>query len=55
MAERSGRHGLFTSYPPLAIGDNSVYQQKKPRVNRDAENPKEVLIDPPNIITNPVK
>lgn len=26
---RSGRHGLFTSYPPLAIGDNSVYQQKK--------------------------
>ena len=26
---RSGRHGLFTSYAPLSIGDNSMYQQKK--------------------------
>ena len=25
------------------------------RVNREAENPKEVVIDPPNIKTNPVK
>ena len=28
-AEKSGRLGLFTAYPPLAIGDNSMFQQKK--------------------------
>ena len=26
MAGKSGRFGLFTAYPPLAIGDNSMYQ-----------------------------
>jgi len=55
MAERSGRFGLFTAYPPLSIGDDSMYKQKKPRVNPEGENPKEVVIDPPNIKTNAVK
>ena len=26
---RPGRFGLFTAYAPLAIGDNSMYAQKK--------------------------
>ena len=25
MAEKSGRLGLFMAYPPLSIGDNSMY------------------------------
>lgn len=33
----------------------NFYFQFKARVDRNAEDPKEVLIDPPNIRTNPVK
>ena len=32
-----------------------MWQQKKPRCNPESDNPKEVLIDPPNMRTNPVK
>lgn len=55
MAERSGRFGLFTAAPPLAIGDDGHYQKTKARVDKNAENPNEVLIDPRNIITKNVK
>lgn len=55
IVHRNGRFGLFMAYPPLAIGENSMYQQKKPRCNPEGENPKEVLSDPKNITTNPVK
>ena len=33
MAEKSGRLGLFMAYPPLSIGDNSMYQQKKGKLD----------------------
>jgi len=55
QAEKCGRFGLFLAAPPLAIGDDGHYQKTKPRVDPTAENPKEIVIGPRNILTKNVK
>jgi len=53
MNDAPGRFGLFTSPAPLAVSDPQ-FAQKKPRINPESE-VKEVVIDPPNIRTGPMK
>lgn len=55
QAAKCMRFGLFQAAPPLSIGDDGQYQKTKARIDPLGENPKEVLINPKNVITRPVK